>query len=188
MMGFNWFDLVVLPLLIMMARVVDVSLDTVRVILVTKGYRQFAPFIGFFQVLIWIITITRIMANLDNWVTYIGYAGGFAIGTYVGMRLEQKIALGYELVRVVTRADASDMISELRSRNYTVTAVRGTGRDGDVGIIFIILKRKVMKEVIELIKKFNPKAFYTIEDVRFVSNPEFMPRSRKLMKTRFRPR
>jgi uncharacterized protein YebE (UPF0316 family) len=187
-MGFNWFDYMVLPLLIMMARVFDVSLDTIRVIMVAKGYRKLAPFIGFFQVLIWIITITRIMANLDNWVTYVGYAGGFAIGTYVGMRLEAKIALGYELVRVVTRADPSELISDLRKKNYSVTAVNGTGREGEVGIIFIVLKRKMIREVVDLIKKFNPKAFYTIEDVRFVSNPQYLPGSRAVMRTHFRPR
>jgi len=113
-MEFTWFDFVVLPLLIMMARVVDVSLDTIRVIMVAKGYRNLAPFIGFFQSLIWLITITRIMANLDNWFTYIGYAGGFALGTYVGMILEGKLALGYELVRVITRVGATDLISGKR--------------------------------------------------------------------------
>ncbi len=81
-MEFSWFDFVILPLLIMMARVVDVSLDTIRVIMVAKGYRNLAPFIGFFQSLIWLITITRIMANLDNWFTYIGYAMGFALGNW----------------------------------------------------------------------------------------------------------
>ena len=80
-MGTIWFDYFVVPLLILIARVMDVSLDTIRVIMIAKGYRRLAPFIGFFQVLIWIITISRIMANLENWTTYIGYAGGFALGT-----------------------------------------------------------------------------------------------------------
>jgi len=183
-----WFDYAVVPLLILMARVIDVSLDTIRVIMVAKGYRNLAPFVGFFQVLIWIITISRIMANLENWTTYIGYAGGFALGTYVGMKIEEKLALGYELVRVVTRADASSLIRKLRDQEYHVTFVHGEGKEGDVGIIFIVHKRKVIREIIELIKQFNPNAFYTVEDVRFVSNPEYMPRSRRLLRTRYRPR
>ena len=183
-----WFDYVILPLLILLARIVDVSLDTIRVILVAKGYRSIAPFIGFFQVLIWVITITRIMANLDNWFTYFGYAGGFALGTYVGMRIEAKLALGYELVRVVTRADASQLIGTLRKQGYPVTAVAGKGKDGDVGILFIILKRKSIDAVVELIKQFNPKAFYTIEDMRFVSDGYHMPKIENKRRTRFRPR
>ncbi|MFC2112135.1 DUF2179 domain-containing protein [Bacteroidota bacterium] len=183
-----WFDYVVLPLLILLARVVDVSLDTIRVILVAKGYRKVAPIIGFFQVLIWIITITRIMANLNNWTTYIGYAGGFAIGTYVGMRIEGKLALGYELVRVITRADPGKLIMSLQDHGYPVTSVAGRGKDGEVGILFIILKRKSIREVVDLIKQFNPKAFYTIEDMRFVSNPFHLPKTEHSLRTRFRPR
>ena len=128
-MGTIWFDYILVPLLILMARVIDVSLDTIRVIMVSKGYRRLAPFIGFFQVLIWIITISRIMANLGIWTTYIGYAGGFAIGTYVGMKIEEKLALGYELIRVITSADASRLMAELINQGYQVTFVEGTGRD-----------------------------------------------------------
>lgn len=183
-----WFDYVILPVLILLARIVDVSLDTIRVILIAKGYRKVAPFIGFFQVLIWVITITRIMANLDNWFTYIGYAGGFALGTYVGMRIEEKLALGYELVRVVTRADASRLITSLREEGYPVTSVSGQGKEGEVGILFIILKRKSISVVIDLIKQFNPKAFYTIEDMRFVSNAYHLPRTEDKRRSRARPR
>jgi uncharacterized protein YebE (UPF0316 family) len=183
-----WFDYIVLPLLILLARIVDVSLDTIRVILVAKGYRKVAPYIGFFQVLIWVITITRIMANLDNWLTYIGYAGGFAIGTYVGMRIEAKLALGYELVRVITRADAGRLIKSLQDHGYPVTTVSGQGKDGKVGILFIILKRKSIGEVVQLIKQFNPRAFYTIEDVRFVSNGTYLPKTENIRCTRYRPR
>jgi uncharacterized protein YebE (UPF0316 family) len=183
-----WFDYVLVPLLIMLARVLDVSLDTIRVIMVAKGYRRWAPFVGFFQVLIWIITISRIMVNLENWTTYIGYAGGFAIGTYAGMKIEEKLALGYELIRVVTRADASLLIKQLIEKQYHVTYVEGTGRDGEVGILFIVHKRKVIREIIEMIKRFNPNAFYTIEDVRFVSGREYQSRYNQLPRTRFRPR
>jgi uncharacterized protein YebE (UPF0316 family) len=183
-----WFDYILVPLLILIARVMDVSLDTIRVIMIAKGYRRLAPVIGFFQVLIWIITISRIMANLENWTTYIGYATGFAIGTYTGMKIEEKLALGYELIRVVTRADASLLIKELLEKHYHVTYVEGTGRDGNVGIIFIVQKRKVIREIINLIKQLNPNAFYTIEDVRFVSNGEYQPKLNLFPRTLYRPR
>lgn len=187
-MEINWFDFIVVPLLILMARVVDVSMDTIRVIMIAKGYRSKAPIIGFFQVLIWIITITRIMANLENWTAYIGYAGGFAIGTYVGMKLEEKLALGYELIRVITSTDATRLIRELSEKGYHITFVDGEGRDGKVGILFIVERRKVIRDVIEIIKKLNPKAFYTIEDVRFVGGPNYLPPTKRQKRTRFRPR
>lgn len=185
-MEFTWFDFVILPVLIMMARIVDVSLDTIRVIMVAKGYRNLAPFVGFFQSLIWLITITRIMANLDNWTTYLGYAAGFGMGTYVGLILEGKLALGYELVRVITRKDATDLILKLRERDYPVTKVKGTGRDGEVGVLYIIIKRKVLKDVISIIQRFNPRAFYTIEDMRFVNSKLLLSTTNK--KHRFRMR
>jgi len=183
-----FFDYVILPLLILLARIVDVSMDTVRVILIAKGYRNYAPVVGFFQSLVWVITISRVMVNLENWMTYIGYAGGFALGTYIGMRIEAKLALGHELIRVITRADADDLTKNLRSSGYPVTFVKGKGREGEVGILYIILQRKGMEKVINIIKQFNPKAFYTVEDMRFVSNGSYMPRSRKLLRRRAQTR
>jgi uncharacterized protein YebE (UPF0316 family) len=183
-----YFNYIILPLLIFMARIGDVSLDTLRVIMISKGYRRYAPYIGFIQVLIWIITITRIMENLENWLAYFGYAAGFAMGTYIGMRIEEKIALGYELIRIITHAAADDLIKALREQGYTVTTLLGEGRDGKVGIIFLILKRKVIKQVVELVKKYNPNAFYTIEDMRFVRDPEYLPPAKRhrWSKTRLR--
>ena len=187
-MEFSWFDFVILPILIMMARVVDVSLDTIRVIMVAKGYRNLAPFVGFFQSLIWLITITRIMANLDNWFTYIGYAGGFALGTYVGMILEGKLALGYELIRVITKKGADELINGLREEGFAVTTVPGMGREGEVGVLYIIIKRKVLRNVVGIIQKYNPNAFYTIEDMRFVSNYALLSPARRGHRFRFRHR
>lgn len=187
-MEFSWFDYVILPVLILMARVVDVSLDTIRVIMVAKGYRNLAPFVGFFQSLIWLITITRIMANLDNWFTYLGYAGGFGLGTYVGMILEGKLALGYELVRVITKKEADELIIGLREKGYAVTTVPGMGREGEVGVLYIIIKRKVLREVVGIIQQYNPRAFYTIEDMRFVSNYALLSPARRKSRFRFRHR
>jgi uncharacterized protein YebE (UPF0316 family) len=164
-----------------MARVMDVSMDTIRVIMVAKGYRNYAPAIGFFQSLIWVITISRVMVNLENWTAYIGYAGGFALGTYVGMRLEEKLALGHELIRVITKSDASELITNLRKKGFPVTSVSGRGSEGDVGILFVILKRKTIQQVVEIINAYNPKAFYTIEDMRFVRDSNYLPRSRKMI-------
>ncbi|MFC2080450.1 DUF2179 domain-containing protein [Bacteroidota bacterium] len=175
-----YFDYIILPLMIFIARIFDVSLDTIRVIMISKGFRKFAPYIGFVQVLIWIITITRIMENLDNWLTYVAYAAGFGMGTFVGMWIEERIAMGNELLRVVTRLPADELVQVLREKGFTVTVVEGRGRDGEVGILFLALKRKVLNDAIALVKKYNPQAFYTVEDMRFVRAPELMiPSSKK---------
>lgn len=175
-----YFDYIILPLLIFTARIFDVSLDTIRVIMISKGYRKYAPFVGFFQVLIWIITITRIMENLDNWITYVAYAAGFGMGTFVGMWIEGRIAMGTELLRVITRQPADDLIQALRNQGFIVTSVNGQGREGEVGILFLALKRKLLNDAIAIVKEYNPHAFYTVEDMRYVRDPEMLtPGSQK---------
>jgi len=164
-----YFDYLILPLLIFLARIIDVSMDTIRMIFIARGFKKFAPLIGFFQVLVWIITITRIMANLDNWTCYIAYAAGFAAGNLTGMIIEERLALGIELIRVVTRRQADQLITALKNHNFPVTSVDATGAYGNVAVLFIVVKRKQMKEVLDLIRIHNPRAFYTIEDIRFVS-------------------
>jgi len=170
---FSWFDIVILPLLIFFARILDVSIGTVRIILVAKGYKKLAPLAGFFEVLIWIIAITRIVENLDNWICYFAYAGGFAAGNYFGMIIEESLALGYEMVRVITKREAGDLIQELRDRGYGTTSVDARGNNGDVAVIYVIVSRKKLRQVIDLISKFNPRALYTIEDIRYVSKEVF---------------
>jgi uncharacterized protein YebE (UPF0316 family) len=172
-----YFDYLILPLLIFLARIVDVSMDTIRLIFIARGFKKFAPLIGFFQVLVWIITITRIMANLDNWTCYIAYAAGFAAGNFIGMILEEKIALGIEMIRVITQRKADNLISALKDNGFPVTTVSATGSFGEVSVLYIIVSRKYISKVLDLIRLYNPRAFYTIEDIRFVSktlpyNPE----------------
>jgi uncharacterized protein YebE (UPF0316 family) len=172
-----YFNYLILPFLIFLARIVDVSMDTIRLIFIARGFKKFAPVIGFFQVLVWIITITRIMANLENWTCYIAYAAGFAAGNFTGMLLEEKIALGVEMIRVITQRQAENLISALKDNGIPVTTVYATGSYGDVAVLYIIVSRKRISHVLELIRQYNPRAFYTIEDIRFVSknlpyNPE----------------
>lgn len=164
-----YFDYLILPLLIFLARIVDVSMDTIRLIFIARGFKKIAPLIGFFQVLVWIVTITRIMANLDNWTCYIAYSAGFATGNLTGMILEERLALGIQMIRVVTRRQADELIVALKDHNIPVTSVDAIGTFGNVAVLFIVIKRKLMNEALDLIRRYNPHAFYTIEDIRFVS-------------------
>jgi uncharacterized protein YebE (UPF0316 family) len=176
----NLFNYLILPLLIFMARVVDVSMGTLRVILVTKGKKYIAPVLGFFEVLLWIIAISRIMQNLDNYINYIAYAGGFAAGNFVGMIIEEKIAMGVMIVRVITQKPADQLIKKLDSMGFGVTSVDAMGSKGPVNIIYTIILRQEMRKVIDLIKSYNPLAFYSVEDVRYVNEGTF-PTRRSMM-------
>lgn len=165
----GWFNYGIVPLLIIIARIFDVSLNTLRIIYLSKGFRLLVPILGFFEVLIWLFAVTRIFQDLDNWVSYIAYPLGFALGNYIGMKLEERLAIGVELIRIITKKDPGALIVALREYGFSVTAISAEGSQGEVGILYSIITRKRLPEYVKLIKEFNPNAFYTIEDVRFVS-------------------
>ncbi|MCW3789493.1 DUF2179 domain-containing protein [Plebeiibacterium sediminum] len=170
---FDYYAFIILPILIFLARVADVSLGTIRIILVEKGFKNWAPVLGFFEVLIWILAISEIIENLDNWVCYFAYAGGFAAGNYIGMKIEKRLALGHELLRVITKHDAKELVNDLKDEGYGVTFLKGEGIKGAVGVVYIIVNRKKIDNAIKIIHEHNPNALYTIEDVRFVNKNIF---------------
>ena len=175
------FTYLILPLLIFLSRVIDVSIGTMRVIFVSRGYKPLAAMCGFFEVLIWLVAITQIIKNLTNVTYYIAYAGGFAAGNYVGMLIEEKIALGKVLVRIVTKKDYVNLIESLKSRNYGVTVLDAKGLYGNVKILFTVIPRHQIEQVVSLIKEFNPQAFYTIEDIRFVNEEHIFHKSSAIL-------
>jgi uncharacterized protein YebE (UPF0316 family) len=164
---------IVLPLLIFMARVLDVSLGTVRVIFISRGLKYLAPIVGFFEIIIWLLAIGQIMQNLSNPACYIAYAGGFAMGNFVGICIAEKLSLGLVMIRVVTKMDATPLVEFLKTENYGVTSVDGHGTSGEVKVVFTIVPRREVDSVVELIKKFNPHAFYSIEEVGLVEKGIF---------------
>jgi uncharacterized protein YebE (UPF0316 family) len=169
----GFFTWVVIPVLIFIARILDVSLGTVRLIFVSRGFKFLAPLVGFFEVLIWILAMGQIMRNLTNPVCYIAYAGGFAMGNFVGIHIAEKLSLGVVLVRVVTDKNASGLIESLKGENYGVTSIDGHGVSGQVKIIFTVVPRKEVRGVVDLVKKFDSQAFYSVEEVGFVEKGIF---------------
>ena len=155
----EFFSLVVLPLFIFFARIVDVSLGTMRIIYISKGMRLLAPILGFFEVLIWITAISQIMQNATNVLYYFAYASGFAAGNYVGMYIEQKLAVGIVAVRIVTKRDATPLTEYLKSERYGFTVASAKGKSGRVRILYSIIKRSDLPRLAEIIRKFNPRAF-----------------------------
>jgi len=172
----NLFSYVLLPVLIFLARICDVSIGTMRIIFITKGRRNIAPFLGFFEVLIWIIVISKIMQNLDNYINYIAYAAGFATGNFVGMILEEKLAVGILMVRVFAHEMGSELVQTLNRSGYGATVVEAHGARAKVHLIYTIVQRNELANVLEVITQFNPKAFYTVEDVKAVNEGIFAPK------------
>lgn len=167
------FKFVILPALIFMARICDVTLDTLRIIYVSRGMKFAAPMIGFFEVLIWLMAISQIFQNLSNPVCYIAYAGGFAMGNFIGIILEEKMAIGTVVIRIITQKEALQLIEVLKTNRYGVTHIDAQGVMGPVKIIFTIVKRKDIDRVLEIVRTCNPLAFFTIEDVRSVRKGVF---------------
>lgn len=170
--GHGVFSYLIMPLLIFFARVCDVSINTLRIMFVLNGKKTIAPILGFFEALIWLLAIGQIIQNIDNPLSYLAYAGGFAAGTYIGMVIEEKLALGRVLVRVITAEPMPALLDFMKERNYRFTSVGAEGRYGKVNLLFTVMKREVLKEFIEKVKSSNDKAFYTIESVKRISEDD----------------
>jgi len=171
------FSYVLVPLLIFFARVCDMSLDTIRVIFMSKSIQYLPAIIGFFEVIIYLVAIGQVMNNLTNAVCYIAYGAGFAAGTFIGMAIEERLSLGLMSVRIITKEDPAELMAFLRSNNYGVTSVDGEGGTGKVKMVFTIIKRQDLKQVIGIIKDFHPNAFYSVEEVKSVTEGVFPVRN-----------
>ena len=167
------FSSLILPLIIFLARITDVSIGTIRVILISRGSRFISAGLGFFEVLIWLVVTGQVMQNLESPLSFIAYAAGFAAGNFVGVTIEGKMALGFVLVRIVARHDATELAEHLRGDNYGVTMQEALGAQGEVKLLFTVVARKDLNKIVSTVQKFNPKAFMTIEDVRGVSDGVF---------------
>lgn len=177
----NIFSYGLMPLLIFLARICDVSIGTMRIIFVSKGKKHIAPILGFFEVLIWITAISKIMQNLDNYINYIAYAAGFASGNFIGMIIEEKLAMGIQMIRVFTHQNGLELVQNLNNKGFGATSIEAHGAKEKVHLIYTIVQRNELPEVLEIIEKFNPNAFYTIEDVKAVSEGIFPQRRRNLI-------
>jgi len=169
----NLFTYFILPFLIFSARIIDQSIGTVRIVMISKGQKFWAPLLGFFEVLVWLLAISRIFENLDNWVCYFAYAAGFATGNYIGLKIEEKLAMGIIKIQIITRKPADILIEKLLAAGYGITHQDAQGGTEKVSIIYSIIKRTELPKMAEQIKTYNPNAFYSIEDVKFVSHGIF---------------
>ena len=173
------FIWVILPLLICLARICDVTIGTIRIIFVSKGNKLLASVLGFFEVLIWLTAIGQIMKNLDNPVCYIAYAAGFAMGNYIGIMVEEKLAMGTLEVRICTNSDTVTLVQALCNAGFGITILKASGANGPVDVIYTVIKRNSLPKVDRIIKEFNPSTFYSIEEARAVHAGVFPKRSQR---------
>lgn len=175
---FTW---VIVPLLIFIARILDVSIGTIRIIMVSKGSKILAPILGFFEAIIWLLAITQVMQHLSNVACFIAYGFGFAMGNYVGIVIEEKIALGLQAVRFITKDTVDILTMTLRDEGYGATVIEATGGKGKVNIIFSIVPRKNIDNVLSLAREIDPNVFVSIQDIRSVKSG-FIPSKRTIYK------
>ena len=179
-MDFDFYSYIVLPLMIFFARICDVTLGTLRVIFVARGKKHIAPFLGFFEVLIWIIVISQLFNSSNNIICYIAYAAGYATGNFVGILVEERIAIGMVVMRIFLSNNGKDLAEILNKNGYGVTLLRGEGSEGGVEMLQVVVSRKLSNNLEKLLNEFNPNIFYVVEDVRSVQKGIF-PKKKSLM-------
>jgi uncharacterized protein YebE (UPF0316 family) len=172
------FSFLILPLLIFLARICDVSINTIRIIYMLGGRRLTATLLGFFEAFIWLLVIREIFKHLDNWLCYVAYPAGFACGIFVGMIIEEKIAYGKVIVRIITRKDVTQLIQYLNIQHFRFTKVNAEGPDGNEALVFTVLERERLDDLLNKLKELIPTAFYTIEKVKAAAESGALPEER----------
>lgn len=152
-----------IPLLIFAARICDVSIGTVRMIMVISGHRLASALLGFFEVSIWVLAVGGAVKHLDNPLAILAFAGGFAAGTLVGMSVERKLALGFRVIRVINPRPDAGLAAALREHGHAATRVEGEDKAGPVEIVFLTVRRKIVPGLLAKIGELAPEAYVSIE-------------------------
>jgi uncharacterized protein YebE (UPF0316 family) len=152
--------------LIFLLRVGDMSLDTLRVLVVMRGRKGIVWLLGFFQSAIFVLAISSVLQNLDNPLNMIGYAAGFATGNVVGMLIEERLAIGHINLRIVSSRRGAAIVDRMRSEGYAITEIPARGKDGTVSLLTASVLRRNVDRVHKIVNAIDPEAFITAEDVR----------------------
>ena len=154
-----------LALFIVVARIMDVALGTLRTICVVRGYRVTAAVLGFFEVLVWVLAVAGVLKEV-TWLTLLAYGVGFSLGNVVGVWLEEKLAMGSQLLMLISRQRSHTVAFGLRMADVPVTEVPGEGRDGPVSIALVVVSRRRTQRVLDLAQQLDADVRITIQDVR----------------------
>ena len=157
--------------LIVLARITDVSLDTIRMVSVIQGRRAFAAVLGFFEAVVYICAVAKVLLNMNQPVYAVAYGLGFAIGTYLGMVIEQQLAFGKQLVFLLT-PKGPELAEVLRAGNYQVAEVKGHIREGDRTILCVEIQRRDVQKLIRLASAVDERCDFILHDIRQVDFAE----------------
>jgi len=165
------WEVLINVLIIVIARVADVSLGTIRTVAVVEGRRISALALGFFEVLIWIFVVAKVVGvALENPIYAVAYSFGFALGNYIGITIEERLAVGSQVVKVFSK-EGKTVAAAMREKGHRATTFLGEGRDGPVYQVFIKTERRKVRGVCGIAREVDPKCFYLIESVRSSSSP-----------------
>lgn len=156
------------PIIIFGLRIIDVTLATLRMLLTMRDARRIVPLIGFFEALVWVLAVGTAIQNLHSVWHVLGYSGGFAAGTLAGLWVEGKLAVGLATVRVICQANGEEVADGLRDRGFGVTEFQGTGRRGKVEMIYTLVKRRQIRDVLRTVETLAPDAFISVEEPRTI--------------------
>lgn len=159
---------ILLYLVILVVKVFEVSLATLRIVLITKDERVKGAFIGFFEVIIWVIVVSTVLTDItEDPFKVVVYAFGFAIGNFVGSKLENMFAIGDANVEVIThKLDGKKMAKHLRANGLAVTSVNAYGMNDKREILFMHVPRKRIKQTVELVRGFEQDVVITVHDIK----------------------
>ena len=151
--------------LIVLARIIDVSLDTIRMVSVVQGRRAFAAVLGFFESVVYICAVAKVLLNMNQPVYALSYGLGFATGTYLGMVIEQRLAFGKQLVFLLT-PKGPELAEVLRAGNYRVAELKGRTRDGDLTILSVEIARREAQTLIRIASAVDEQCVVIVHDIR----------------------
>lgn len=161
------FDWIVLPGLILLARIGETSLKTLRQVYVSKGLKYLASGIGTGEIAVWLLSTGLVITNLANIPCILAYIAGYGLGTLIGIELEDRIKVGTVIVRIITRTDPAPMIAKIHDCGYGITRLQGSGSQADaVFVLFTIVPRAELEKLLDLLKREYPDVLFTIEDIR----------------------
>jgi len=151
---------------IFVLRVMDMSMDTLRMLFVVRGRKGLAWILGAMQSFIIIMAISSVLTGDLNPLAILGYATGFATGNVVGMLIEERLAIGFSWLTIISSTRGALIGEELRKSGFGVTEVSGRGKDGAVTVLHVSARRKEAAQVEKIVLENDPSAFITSEDVR----------------------
>ena len=167
------------PLLIFFMRIADVSLATIRMLMIIRNHKLLAPLVGLFEVLIWIFAAGVAIQHLESPWHLMGYAGGFAAGNWVGLWIEGRLALGLSAMQVFTPSHGAEVAQALRGIGHGVTEFTGRGKDGAVEVVYSVVKRKDARRAMEVVHQLDEDAFITLGEVSAIQYGWMFPKRRK---------